>query len=361
MFGFPRRHARPIAIDVGAESVKMLQLSSSTRVPAVVAASCRARTSAASLSDLVRQMLDDAPFQGRRAVGTLPAEMVHTRTLRLPLEPVNALDAIRPDWSHHFSFDIEDAAVRFLTAGVVKQGGEVRREVIVFAARHGDVREFHNELQSAGLTVASLQVSPIAGHSVMRTLPANDSSTALLELGAARSTLLIAAGSTLSFVKSFDVGGRDFEQAVASRLSLDVSEARQLFRRLALASGSAEPRRNPVASAVFDATRALAEDLAHQVAMCFRYHAITFRGRRPAQLFLAGGQSTDLNLQRTLSHALGISATPMDPFAGTDTAAMRPSDRENSSGRWAVCVGLGLLTEAAGISNVPAIPLRRAA
>jgi len=163
---------------------------------------------------------------------------------------------------------------------------------------------------------------------------------ALLDLGAARSTLIIGRGSSVEFVRSIEIGGRHVEQAIGHKLGLDESEVRQLRRRLAQSTNRSSPRSDPIASAVFDATRGLAEHLAQQVAMCLRYHAITFRGRRPTRLALVGGQATDPHLQHALNCATALPIEPLNLLEGIDTCLMRPLDAEPPAGQWAACIGI---------------------
>jgi type IV pilus assembly protein PilM len=324
------RHGRPISLDIGRDSVKMLQLNSSGGAIAAAASRalpCDARD--ANLASLLSTMLAEAPFSGRNVNVALPHEIVHIRTVRLPHLPLDPLEALRADASDLFPFDLHDATVRFLWAGPAQHAGADCRQVIALAARTQDLKQLIEQLHSAGLKADR----PDLPHAV-------------LDLGGSRSTLVIGRGSEITFVRAMEIGGSHFERAVAQKLSLEQDEVRQLRRRLARTQSGPALRSNPVASAVFDATRGLLEELARQVAMCFRYHAITFRGQRPASLQLSGGQSFDPHLQHALSCAASLPVETIQPLRDLDAGIMRPADREEPAGQWGVCVGLARLHDA---------------
>lgn len=345
MISFGRRHVRPIGLDVGTDSVKMLQLWARPGGAEVIAAARRAlraedRTPD-SLVACLEAMSAQAPFVGRRLIATLPPEIIHTRTLRLPALPLDPLQAMRAEAADLFPFDLSDAMVRFLPVGLIQQNNN-SREFIAFAARNGDVAAFLGSLRRAGFRVDSLQIGALAAYRSTHVAQDPQEVRAVLDLGARRATLVMGRGENINFIKTIEIGGRHFDQAVGHKLGLDDSEVRQLRRRLSRPAATLPLRGNPVASAIFDATRGLAQNLAHQVAMCFRYHAITFRGQRPSRLALLGGQAADPNLRHILSSALSLPAEPVNPLEGMNIRAMRPSDCEPPAGEWGICAGLGL-------------------
>jgi type IV pilus assembly protein PilM len=357
------RQVQPISLDVGRDSVKMLQLSPGGQ--AVAAAVSRALPSdsadAVTLPALLSSMLVEAPFSGRRVIAALPHDIVHIRTVRLPQLPLDPYEALCADAADLFPFSLHEATVRLLSAGPVRHAGSDCREVIAFAARNQDVRDFLRALQTAGLKVDSLQVGAAAA--CQATAITDHQSRAILDLGASRSTLVIGLGSEINFVRSIEIGGAHLEHAISQKLSLDNAEIRQLRQRLATSQTTPVMRSNPVASAVFDATRGLLEELAHQVAMCFRYHAITFRGQRPASLQLIGGQSYDTNLQHALAAAVGLPTDVVQPLASLNATIMRPADRQTPAGQWGICMGLNRLRQQQNVTALTSSqqPLRLAA
>src|SRR4051794_24815427 len=95
MMKLRRTQPQPIALDVGNDSVKMLQLAATPAGLRVAAAASRPRTGPAGggrggipqFASALRQMLDETRFAGRNVVAALPQELIHLRTLRLAPRP----------------------------------------------------------------------------------------------------------------------------------------------------------------------------------------------------------------------------------------------------------------------------------
>src|SRR5439155_22884621 len=159
-------------------------------------------------------------------------------------------------------------------------------------------------------------------------------------------------------VKPVDIGGHQITEAVSRKLGISLIEAAALRRRLmeqqssaaagagggAATNTSASAKRDPVAQAVFDATRSTMEEMGREIALCLRYYSVTFRGQRPAKVKLAGGESCDPLLVGVLNAALGVPVEPARPLFSVDTSGMKPAERRGTMGEWALPLGLGLKT-----------------
>src|SRR3954465_5053290 len=102
MIRFTRSQVQPIGLDIGYDSIKMLQLETVGQSIAVVAA---ARQSFAEdvrsqpqlrmplAVDMIRKMLRSGGFVGPEVVAALPRDIVHVKNLRLPMIPPHELAA----------------------------------------------------------------------------------------------------------------------------------------------------------------------------------------------------------------------------------------------------------------------------
>jgi type IV pilus assembly protein PilM len=364
MIRFTRAQVLPIGVDIGHDSVKMLQLEAvghslevvaAARMPLPPEAAADPTRRLPCAADLVRQMLRQFPFKGRRIVAALPRDVVHTKNLRLPQMPAADLPAvIKFEARNVFPFPTDQARVHFLAAGEVRQGTELRQEVILMAARNDDVNAVVEHLHRSGAVLESLDVEPCALYRgvdrfIRRKEDENDVHV-LVDVGVHRSQVVIGRGHDISFVKPIDIGGHHFHEAVARKLGITPDEARALRRRLvesgdtaaSAAPSKSDDRRDPVRQAVFDATRAPMEELGREIALCLRYYSVTFRGHRPTRLRLLGGEACDPQLQTLLNSALVIPVEVGRPLYSVDTSRMKPADRQGPMCEWALALGLAL-------------------
>lgn len=366
----------PIGLDVGHGGVRLMQVEAvggdGERRLAVVAAA-RQSTASGPADPIERlaagatagaRLMAQHPFVGRRVVVAVPRELVQVKNLRLPMMPVEELAAAaRFEAEEAFGFDLDGAAVQVLPAGEVRQGGEVRQEVIVVAARAADVDATVTAVAGAGLEVASLDCEVTAlfrGYErfVRRTDDEQDVNV-LVDVGVRRTRVVIGRGREVNFYKDIEFGGHHLLEAVGRKLGVTVDEAAALRQRPADEPGAAEQgtvepgagerragRPDPVRRAVTDATRTVADELATELAMCLRYFTVTFRGHRGVRVRVLGGESADPQLRAAFAGVLGVPVEAGVPLAAVDVARMTAADRAYPAGGWAVAFGLALRLEA---------------
>src|SRR4051812_4533780 len=271
MFRLTRTQVQPIGLDIGRDAIKMLQLEVVGESLAAVAggiaefpqdAKLQGHARMALLPDMVRQMMRQNAFTGKHIAAALPREFLHLKNLRLPLMPVEELDsAVRFEARNIFPFDTEDAQVHCLPAGEVRQGNDVLQEVIVLAARNQDVNGFVQQLHNCGLIIQSLDVEACAlFRSVERFVRRREDEQevhVLADVGLGSTQVVIGKGREISFLKSIDIGGIQFQEAISKKLGISIEEAQALRRRLAETADAPAEKKDPVRQAVFDATRSV--------------------------------------------------------------------------------------------------------
>jgi type IV pilus assembly protein PilM len=358
MLRLRRLQVQPIGLDIGQDSIKMLQLEvtgeGAGRSLSVVAAAKhllpeearkkperRAELAAAT----IQRMFAQQPFIGRKIVAALPREIVHVKNIRLPRTPPEQLQAAAElEARSLFPFDTQDARLQFLPAGEVRQGSEARQELIVLAAKNADVDDLVQQLHGCGVEIDSLDTE-ITGQfrafeRFIRRRDDEQDVQVLLDIGARQTQVIIAKGRDISFYKPVEIGGLHLLDAVSRKLGITIEEAKALRQRLL--DAAAAVRRDPVRQAVSDATRNVAEELGRELAMCLRYYSVTFRGQRPSRLRIVGGEAADPQLHTIFKSILSIPVEAARPLFSIDTTRMRAIDRQGTMSQWALALGLSL-------------------
>jgi type IV pilus assembly protein PilM len=359
MFRLNRPQIQPIGVDIGHDSVKMLQFEvrgeklvvhASGRRMLEAAGSAGGPSNSAELispqaGQAIRELLQSGNFAGRTAVVALPRHIVHVKNLRLPPMPPGELSSvIHFEARESFPFDTQEAHVDFLVAGEIRQGTDIRQEVVVLAAQNTDVDRFVEQLHRTGLVLDSLDVEPCALYRTVdrfvRRREDEQEVNVIVDIGTRCTQVLIGKGRDISFFKAIEIGGADFNSAVSRKLGIRYDEARALRRRLWDQDDGDRP--DTVRLAVLDATRSVIENLTREISLCLRYHSVTFRGQRPLRVRAGGGEGGDPQLLGTLHSVLSLPVEPFRPLFSVDSAIMRNFERRKPSGDWAVAMGLGL-------------------
>ncbi len=358
-----KRRAGPISLDVGADGVKMLQLSQSGENLSVTAAAhqCQAETTGDVGTDpearrrfavqAVRGMLGSGGFHGRDVVSCLRADELVIKNIRLPRMPDEELaSAIRWECQERFGFEVTADRVHYINAGEVRQGSEVRDEIILIAVTEENLNAHLEMLTEMRLRPLHIDAEPLAlfraYQRFLRRAADESSVNVVVDLGLAGTRVIVARGATPILIKNVDVNGRTFNENVAKELGLSYADARHFRRRMADGdAGSAAEGRDQVEWSVLDAIRGPVEALAREISLCLRYCSVTFRGLRPAKITLTGGEAYDKALVKLLTEQLDFECAVGEPLRGIDLGeAALGSDRRGMLTEWSAAVGLALRT-----------------
>src|SRR5262245_40630036 len=233
---------------------------------------------------------------------------------------------------------MDQAEIRYLEAADVRQGDQTLREVVVFAIQRPVLQEMLDVVEAARLRPVAVDVELAAlVRSYAGQYRRDDDRQArrlLAHIGYGKTAAVITQANELLFVKYIDIGGQHFDLAIGQHLKMDLHEAVSLRKHNG--DRRAELQDPEVARSVTEATRPVVERLASELAMCVRYHSVTFRGQPLMRLVLSGGEATQ-QLLDSLSKKLDLRAELSDPFRALSTI---PS--LGRKGQWDVAAGLAL-------------------
>lgn len=335
MFLRTARHL-PIGLDLGHDSVKLVQLVHTADGPKVLAAAKEvigeeikgvADRRQASLTAASR-LLATRGFKGRKVVACLPREIIHLKNIRLPVMPVSEVGAaVAFEAANAFNFDLSNATLKHIVAGEIRHGSESRLEVMCLAIQKAEIDEFVEQAHFAGLELAGLEFEPaslFAGTNRLLPGAATGATTLVLDIGYRRSQVIIGRAGEVQLFKPIDVGSRRLVASVARKLSITEKEAAALRLQLDDKDGHAAIDES-VRNAVEDATRQTMTELAKEVALCLRYFSVTFRGVRIKDMRITGGEANCTLLRRLLKTELttAVQDWPSLEYANAVTGSLR--------------------------------------
>ena len=365
------RNLGPIGVDIGASGLKMLQCERCDDRPVVIAAAYHALPAGLSAEQRLNSAfaaltsaLATRRFHGRRITTALSPREFQIKSLRLPRLPAEELAAaVAFEAQERFALGEDGGEYRHLTAGDVRQGTEIREELIVFGAPNHLIQERLNRLCALHLSPQAIDAAPCAmARAFSRFLRREEDAAAVnvfVDVGRSGSCVVLTRGPHVVFVKPVEVGGAMFDDAVAQRFNM-TPEAAHDVRLSAMHHGPCgdEPAQSErivsggddgqtsstlVRDELIEALRAPVEQLGKEVQLCLRYFAVTFRGQRPDTVTLVGGEAAEPALRAWIPTILDLECVVGDPFRGMHVAvpdglpegpAFRPA--------WSVAVGLAL-------------------
>ena len=370
------RSLRPIGLDIGHSSIKMIQLVISGGRISVLAAD-KARIDSSINGDeqerrsfiisSVKRMLSEGSFHGRNVISCLPNDRLKITSLRLAEGPCEEIEqALRKEVTQRFGLDPEKDLMKYVIAGNVRQGDEIKNELILFAADNETIKNHIEMIEEIGLTPVAIDTIPYAllrcFERSLRRQEDKEQTVVFVDVGSRFTTVVFGRGGEISFVKQIPIGGEKFEQEIAAKLGVSIGETEMLMENLRMGTGLSvlkqgfedqAPAGNDqnmdvsTRQLVVDTLSEIVEKLAREISLCFRYYTVTFRGKSVERAFLTGGGAYENILLDVLSRQLAIEIEVAQPLRGFDLSSERTnlnfnSDRRGLLCEWAIAVGLSL-------------------
>jgi type IV pilus assembly protein PilM len=256
----------------------------------------------------------------------------------------------------------------YMVAGSVRQGDEIKNELILFATDNETIKEHIATLEQADLRPVAIDTIPCAlfrsFERSLRRQEDRDRTSVFVNVGSYFTTVVFGRGGEISFIKQIQIGGQKFTHEIATKLGINVAEAEVLQEALRVdpellslamdmsEQATAENLQNhnidmTSRQVMVDAVSAVAEDLVREISLCLRYYTVTFRGKRVERAVFAGGGAYEDILLNILKRKLAVEIELAQPLRGLDLSSSRikvdfDCDRPGLFCDWAVAVGLGL-------------------
>ncbi|MEM8781814.1 MAG: pilus assembly protein PilM [Planctomycetota bacterium] len=347
----------PIAIDFGADAIKVLQIVPDDPGQIVAAGSAvvphDARTNQQErlefIEEAIKGLMRNLPLRGRRAICAIPGfqTLIHNFMIaRTDPEDIDAL--IDLQLRDRLGVEPNRMILKNFHAADHHRRGAARSDVVCLAAKREQVMQYLGLVGRCRLEVVGMHVEPLCVTRCFEEM-LDDASGAVgfIDLGAATTKVIVAQGQKLLLVKTIHAGGDHWNQLYAQRHKLEFDESRRM--RVAEVNGGGDE--GGTATAVADDPEADAHDevletLIDELRLVLRHH----RGRHPSlpldRLVLLGGEANCAKLRGRLAHALGVPCEPGDAFARLDRAvdagAAIGMDPGDACPNWAVAMGLCL-------------------
>jgi len=375
------RSIGPIGLDIGHNSIKLIQLSVNGPHTSVVAAdkvlidpdvNGDAEVRRQAVVSGIKEILSKGNFRGSDVASCLPNDKLKITSLRIGETEYDDIEQVlKKEVVQRFGLDPDKDAMDYMFAGSVRQGDEIKNELILFGVDAETVRNHIRMLEEAKLKPVAIDTVPSAlfrgFERWQRREEDRECTVVFVDVGSEFTTVVFGRGGEIAFVKQIPIGGRRFTGEVAQKLGITMSEAERLREKLHAERGSTAQPGEPGAEdgeskldgstrqVMIDAINLAAEELGREISLCLRYFTVTFRGKRVERAVFSGGEAYETILLNVLKRQLTVDVEVAQPLRGFDISSEPESinlagDRRGLLCEWAVAVGLGLK----GLSGIAA-------
>jgi len=335
----------PIGIDVSERSVRLVQLDlEHARVVEAVRWDMTTDPlgehgpGVDQLADALHRGREGRAFRGRDAVMCLNGDRLFVQNVRVPKASEEELvRMIYQEAAGRIPYAVDEAELRYLPTGDVRQGDRTMREVVLFAGHRPQIETLVQAAIRAGFRPRAVDIEPVA---VMRCYTRQyrrdqdrDLQAMFVHVGERRTAVSISDGMKLMFVKYLDIGGHQMDAAVAANLDFELADAVSLRKHHGHRRGEEQ---DDVTRSVNEAVMPVVTRLVEEVSMCLRYHSVAFRRKQVSRLII-GGSEANRSLMDAVAQKLDVQCDLGDPLR--DYAHRQVAGR---SVQWDVATGLAL-------------------
>ncbi|RDV43122.1 pilus assembly protein PilM [Leifsonia sp. ku-ls] len=165
-------------------------------------------------------------------------------------------------------------------------------------------------LTLAGLNPVDVDLIPFAVCRAVVNRPAVSGTVALVEVGAATTSVVIASDGVPQFVRIIPTGGGDTTAALAAGLDIDASQAETVKRSLGLASAVSSEQEQKAVEIIYHVVGELLGSIRNTI----NYFVNTRPGAVVDRIVVSGGGSQLIGLPEALSEMTRMPVVPADPF-----------------------------------------------
>ncbi|WP_308467469.1 type IV pilus assembly protein PilM [Rathayibacter soli] len=345
-----------VGLDIGSTTLRAVEIAGADTAHPVIRRYRQAPTPAGSVTrgevvepntvaHALKQLWAAGKFSTKRVVLGMGNQRVLARDLSVPKAPIERIRESLPfQVQDMLPMPVADALLDFYP--ISESQGETGPMVngLLIAAVKEAVAGNVKAAQLAGLFTVEVDLIPFALDRALLTRQHTVGTVALIDIGYATTSVIIATNGVPQFVRIIPTGGGDVTDALATRLDMPIDEAELLKQRLGLAAAVTDVAGEHAAAIIYELTNELLGSLRNTV----NY----FRNTRPADpvshIVLTGGGSYLRGLPEALREFCRLSVIPGDPFASVALARnVHPDTLRASKSSLLVALGLALGSAAA--------------
>jgi type IV pilus assembly protein PilM len=292
-----------------------------------------------TVASAIKTLWSSGGFTSKNVVLGIGNQRVLARDLTLPkMTPLQIRESLPFQVQDMLPIPVSEALLDFYPVSEgVADSGPVVNGLLVAAVKESVLANI-SAIKLAGLTAVEVDLIPFALTRVQTRTVSAQGAIALIDVGSATTTVVVAINGVPQFVRIIPTGGQDVTKAIAARLDLDESVAEQAKRALGLPFGMPTPEQRAVMEIIYEITTELLNNLRNTIS----YYDNTHDTAHVERIILSGGGSQLNGFANALSELTRIQAVAVDPFGGLTMGRKSDVRGEDAHGPMTVALGLAL-------------------
>jgi type IV pilus assembly protein PilM len=328
------RNRSLVGLDIGDSSVKVVQLKELSKGRGWQVARLGWEPLAAEaivdgaimdsqlVAETIQRLFERCRIRTSTPVATaLSGHHVIVKRISLPvMSDAELAESIRWEAEQYIPFDIQDVNLDYKILEGSSLSGDGNMDVLLAAAKKDKISDYVSVISQAGLHAATVDIAAFA---MQNAFEANyefepDQVIALVDIGAAVSSITVLYGGTSVYWRDINAGGNQYTDAIQKELNLSSEQAEQVKRGEEI-DGVPYEKVLAILSSVSD-------DIGGEIQKTLDFFKqILATERTLDKLYLCGGTSQVTHLKESLGTRLDAQVELLNPFR-----RISPAGREAS-------------------------------
>lgn len=332
-----------LGLDIGASSVKIVQLKKKKSLTKLVGYESRALpdnliiegiiSDHQKMAKIIKEMLaetKEGKFTAEKVIASIPDTNVFTRVLELPeLSEKELKEAVMWETDQSVPMATTDLVVDWQVLGpsYAKDG---MNDVLLVAAPLAIVNSYIQLFKILDLQPEAIETSLISVVRALVSSKEHGETMVVVDIGAKKTNLGIY-DNTLSFSDSIDFGGDVLTEAIAEGMKLEKDKAEKIGRASGLHDKKVKEKVLPVL-----------EVLKNEITKVIRYHdERSGEDKKLSKIVLCGGSSNFIGITEYLADEFKMEVKIGNPWVNIDTYPIKPVPK-NEAPAYTNAIGLSL-------------------
>ncbi len=306
-----------IGLDIGSSSVKVVELSESSRGHRLV--NCAMSTippeaivdgslmDSVVIVDTIRELIKSFRIKTREVVTSVSGHSVIVKKISLPVITEDELsESIQWEAERYIPFDASDVNIDFQILGSNEENNELM-DVVLVAAKKDIINDYLSVLLEAGLNPVIIDIDAFALENMYQAnYPMKMGELlALVDIGANVMNINIMRDGISAFTRDVFKGGSSITEEIQKHLHVDYEEA----EALKVGTKIDENKQKAIDSILKTAS----DDFASEIVQSLDYFQKT-SNQNLDKLFISGGCSKIEGLSKVIEAQISVPVEVVDPF-----------------------------------------------
>jgi type IV pilus assembly protein PilM len=339
-----------VGVDIGASSIKVVQLREARKKLEVVRwgyADLPAQTiidghvmNAAAVTDAISRIFMDSKIQQRDVAIGVYGQSVIVRKITVPMmTPAELDEQIHWEAEQHIPFDIKLMSIDYEVLRRRPEAGQM--DLLLVAAKKDEISDFAGMVKAAKLRPVVVDINAFTIQNIFETqygLPP-DGTIALLNVGAAVSSLNIVAKGVSAFTREITNAGNTITEEIRKALSCSFEQA-EAYKR---GGGPAQI----VPQEVMQVIQAACQGLAGEIQRSLDFYLATSGEQEIGRIYLSGGSAYLPQLIQAIERRARVPVQVFDPMVNlsVDSKFVDEGKIRAMSSQMVVALGLSLRSD----------------